>query len=280
MANTAEQTFKGWQQALGKRDWQAARSYLAPNVTYNGNPIQEAHSELAEVAAAAPDIQSEIDTLVVGNDGLSVAARIIHRATLVKSILAIPVTGQPVEWTEHIMLWVSDDDDKLISRILALVDTQHQSAETVPRTPSDLQQRPPPVAFNLDSMYRSYLAAINSPTIADNLPTFYQPNLVHTAKDMTIKDLADFLEASPKILRDLNLSATDLIVDDASQQIAARIQFDGTPLKPFFGIDPPTDGRAVRFYEHAFYKLDGGKFKFIWAMMDLVGYQDQVGKPR
>ena len=224
---------------------------------------------------AVPDLQSEVDTLVVDREDQAVAARIIHRGIVTKSIHGIKVTGEAVEWPEHIMAWLSKDSDK-ISRIETLIDTQNQAATSLPRTPADLTQRPPPEGFSLDATYRSYMSALNGSQLRLDMPKYFHPQIIHTAKEWAIGDLIAFLETSPTLFDGLRLSVADLLVDTEGHQVAARIKFEGVPVKPFFGLGPPKERKKICFFEHAFYKLDGDKFKFIWAMLDIVSFKKQV----
>jgi predicted ester cyclase len=264
-----------WQEALNEKDWIVASSQLAQDATYNDHAIAALEHELKATWEAAPDLRSEIDAIVVDKGDKAMAARLIHRGTLTKTIHDIEITGRPIEWSEHIFIWTTNNK---ISRINALIDTQHQASELLPRTPSTLPQNPPPRGFNLETMYHSYISALNSPSIRQLLPDFYQAQLTHTAKLWTIEELVSFVETSPTLFEGLKLSVVDLLADPEGQQVAVRILFEGVPVKPFFGIGPPKEGekKKVSFFEHAIYKLDGGKFNFIWAMLDLVSYKEQV----
>lgn len=271
--SSAKEVFTTWRKAINDRDWNSTASHFAPDATYNDRPAETLEEELKATWEAAPDLQSEIDTIVVDEERKAIAARIIHQGTLNKKIHDIEMTGEPIQWSEQIMLWTSSSK---ITRILSLIDTQHQVSPKVPRTPTDLVQRPPPSPLNLETMYRAYLDVVNGSSIRENLPRFYNSPLFHTGNARTIEYLADFVETSPTLFEGLILSVDEILVDNEGQQVGVRILFEGVPIKPFFGMGPPPEKKTVKFFEHAIYKLDAGKFKFIWAMLDLVSYKQQV----
>lgn len=73
---------------------------------------------------------------------------------------------------------------------------------------------------------------------------------------------------------DLQFTARTVLVDEEKQQIAAQIDFTGTPVKPFGGGMP--NGRPVAFTEHAFYWLEQGKISDVLTVVDLESYRVQL----
>ena len=73
---------------------------------------------------------------------------------------------------------------------------------------------------------------------------------------------------------DLKFTAHTVVVDEEKQQIAVRIDFTGTPVKPFGGAMP--NGRAVAFSELAFYWLEQGKISDVLTVLDLESYRAQL----
>lgn len=270
----AKDAFIAFIKAIGNQDLPLAASYLASDATYNDKTVEELLQQLKATWEAAKEQTVEIDTMVVDKGGQAVAARLIHRGILKEPVHGIQVSDGPIEAPEHIMVWTNDLGK--ISRIRTLIDTQHQATKSLPRMPFGLARDPPPPGFDLAAMYYNYVAALNGPSIREQVPKYFQQNPIHTARQWTLNSLADFLETSPTLFEGLKLSVADLLVDEEENQVAVRILFEGVPVKPFFGLGPPKEKKKVSFFEHALYKLDADKFKFIWAMLDLVSYELQV----
>jgi predicted ester cyclase len=271
---SAKDVFTAFIKAIGNQDLPLTASHLASDATYNDKTVEELLEQLRATWEAAKEQTIEIDTMVVDKGGKAVAARLIHRGILKEPVHGIQVSDGPIEASEHIMVWTNGYGK--ISRIQTLIDTQHQASESLPRTPSDLVRDPAPPGFDLAAMYHNYIAVVNGSSIREELPKYFQPNPIHTTREWTIDSLADFLETSPTLFEGLKLSVADLLVDEEENQVAVRILFEGVPVKPFFGLGPPKEKKKVSFFEHAFYKLDSDKFKFIWAMLDLVSYERQI----
>jgi predicted ester cyclase len=82
------------------------------------------------------------------------------------------------------------------------------------------------------------------------------------------------MEDSFEVISGLVFSVRDLIVDDERQQIFSRIEFTGTPVRPYAGVEP--NGRPVRFAEHAIYWLDRGKIARVVTVIDWKSYREQL----
>lgn len=79
------------------------------------------------------------------------------------------------------------------------------------------------------------------------------------------------IESSFDDIRGLHFSVEELVVDDDSAQIAARLGFTGLPVRSFRGIEPT--GKEVRFSEHAYYKLHQGRIFWVTSLLDLEAYR-------
>lgn len=65
-----------------------------------------------------------------------------------------------------------------------------------------------------------------------------------------------------------------LVTDAATQQITAKIDFTGTPIKKFQDVD--ATGRIVRYSELEFYWLDEGKIARVESLVDWKTYRKQL----
>lgn len=267
------QVYRTWLDAVNARNADVIPNLLATRVTYNGQELNKQGyiTQLTDSLQAASVDNIELDTLITGAD--SVAARLIYKATLQQPYHGAQVTGKPSEWTEHVLVWF---DSGKITRFQSIldVDTLRSGTSQVPRTPSFDPPSPPPPGFDMAAMYMDYIRAINDKTLPRDLDKFVQPRVSHNDRHWPIDEYRHLIESSQDVIQALYFDVTELIVDEATQQIASRIEFTGKPVAEFAGI-PPT-GRESKFSEHAFYRLDGGKIKWVWSVLDLESYRKSL----
>lgn len=263
--------FRSWLSSLNDRNWDDAALFLDETITFNERNLtkQEYMSEIQESFKAIPDDNIELDMLIVDTNSPKLAARLIHSGTLSKPYHGVQVTGKRIKWPEHMLCWFKDSK---IIRIQTLHDIEIMKEQNpkIPRTPT-LQQRPPSEPVNLAENYRAYVNTINTLTMQDHFPKYCQPTLTHNTRKLTIDEYRLFIEGSFENIQGLTFTIKELIVDDASQVLAARLEFGGRSVKEFMGIPP--SGEEVRFWEHVFYAFDGGKITWVWAMLDLEAYR-------
>lgn len=59
--------------------------------------------------------------------------------------------------------------------------------------------------------------------------------------------------------------------------VAVRLAFDCTPVGEFLGL--PVNGKRVRFTEHVFYTLEGGRIRTVWSLLDRQAIEAQLSSP-
>ena len=124
---------------------------------------------------------------------------------------------------------------------------------------------------DLEARYRAYLACLNERRFTD-LATFAHDPVVHNDRTLTIAGFRALLERDTTEIPDLHYAIERLIVQD--DQVACRIRFDCTPVRPFRGI-PPT-GERISFVEHVFYRYETGKIAQIWSLVDTDAIRAQL----
>ncbi|CCF47330.1 hypothetical protein CH063_04122 [Colletotrichum higginsianum] len=91
---------------------------------------------------------------------------------------------------------------------------------------------------------------------------------------MPLEEYRRGVEGSREAISGLRFEIQELLVDDETQQVAARLQITGTPVAEFAGARP--NGKAVKFHEHCMYRFDKGKIALVWATMELDAYRRQL----
>lgn len=271
---TTGDIFRQWLNSLNDRAWEIALHFLDQTITFNGRERanEQFLADIKENTETIPDKTIELDMFIVDTNSEKVAARLIHGGTFSKPYLGVDATGKRIEWPEHMLCWLKNGK---ITRITTLIDLEIMKEQNpkIPRTPS-LQQRKPAEPVNLGDNYRQYVNAINTLTMQDHFPKYCQPQLTHNMRRLTIDQYRLFIESSFDNIQGLTFTIKELIIDDASQQLAARLEFGGRSVKEFMRIPP--SGQEVQFWEHVFYVFDEGRITWVWAMLDLEAYKGRL----
>lgn len=122
-----------------------------------------------------------------------------------------------------------------------------------------------------EARYRAYLDCLNARRF-EALDAFVAARVVHNGRAMSWRDYGAMIAGDVALIPDLRFVIADLLADDT--RIAARLLFDCTPVGDFLGL--PTAGRRIRFAEHVFYALDGGKITEVWSLLDRAAIAAQV----
>ncbi|KAF7559171.1 hypothetical protein G7046_g4972 [Stylonectria norvegica] len=255
-----EDVYRKWLDATNERKWEDALQYLAAELTIDGHQLtnKEYLLQVQSALEAAPDRRTELDTFIADTSADKAAARLIHGATFIKPYNGVKVTGESTEWTEHALYTFVEDK---IAHITSLVDldSARENKRQVTRTPH-LKRKQPLQEIDLAAAYRRYIAAINDHEMAEIFPTYCHPELIHNMRRLSLEQYWRFIEGSFEEIQGLSFTIREIIVDKASQQLAARLEFTGKPVKEFMGIQPT--GKEVKFWEHVYYTFDDGKMSF------------------
>lgn len=122
-----------------------------------------------------------------------------------------------------------------------------------------------------ERVYARYLEVLNGRRW-DELAGVVHDELVHDGRTMTREQFADLLREDVATIPDLRYQVRLLLAD--GDRLAVRLWFDGTPVRPFRGVD--TLGRRVAFAEHAFYELVDGRIRTVESVVDVDAVRRQV----
>lgn len=265
------ESFRGWINAAATRSKPGLSLLLSPTVHYNDLPPFHPFDDLDAFIAAtvSPDIQdTHIDSLIVDAEAGKVAARLIHSG---------PPRGDGSrgEWLKLAFVWF---DEGKVTRVRSLNDidllSQIQQGTVTPPVPRSSPPSPSAPLLSrakLEAEYRAYINAINTHTMYADFPRFVQDSVTHNTKTLTRTTYADFIETSFDEIKGLYFNLREVVCDSDTQQIAAWIEFTGTPTTEFRGIKPT--GRSVRFTEFVMYTLREGKIETVWSLLDFDAYR-------
>ncbi|VUC31259.1 unnamed protein product [Clonostachys rosea] len=258
-----EQAFRSWVNGIKQHDDKAISALLAPDLNHNGRQVgkQEYLDGLLKATADTQDIA--VDMLIVSSQNPAVAARLIHHSR------------QGHQHPEYLFVHFSHSPPQITS-VRSLAD--EASSSPIPLSPPTPAPEPTTAVQDLPAFYTSYIASINAHTMEQRFPGSCQPKLTHNTVPRDIPSYIDLIESSFEDIRGLHFNVVDLVADEAKQQVASRIEFTGRPVRPFRGVEPGVNGEEVKFHEHAFYFLEGGKIVRVWSVLDMDAYKKCLGR--
>ncbi|KAF5018110.1 hypothetical protein F66182_9929 [Fusarium sp. NRRL 66182] len=245
--------------------WDTLGSLVQPTVTIN-NIAQQRDVFIAGLHSAIENevILSRLDSCVVDVNTQAIAARII------KSPDAL--TQESRQYQEITLAWFVD------GRLSALKTLQDNDARRAGRgveakTPAHHLESTP-TSLHLEAVYRDYIRSINDKTMESSFEKFCQPSVTHNAKTRTVAEYISLIQESQTAIDSLHFDIQDLVVDNESGRLAARLEFTGLPVKRWADAEP--NGKHVKFHEHVMYWFDKGKIHWVWSIVDLDSYRNQL----
>ncbi|KAK2055610.1 SnoaL-like polyketide cyclase [Colletotrichum caudatum] len=272
--SSPEASFRGMIHDQNTKRWQDLENRLRPAIIVDGESLPRGLFRdhlLHDLAGDGDTKEVKIDAMLVDADTPSIAARLINRVT--------PAASKPFEYQEIVF---ANFAGNLLSawRTVRDEDGCRDRATAVPTTPSSLPALPgrrasfPKSSAELKSFYQSYIRSINERTMSREFHIFCQPVLRHNDRELTIAEYIPLVSDSQDAIEGLHFDIQDLLADEGTQQIAARLEFTGTPVKEWGGARP--SGASVRFHEHVMYQLEQGKISRVWSTIELDLYRRQM----
>jgi predicted ester cyclase len=124
---------------------------------------------------------------------------------------------------------------------------------------------------DLRDVYRGYIDCLNRQDWAA-LGQFVDEEVLYNDKRVGLSGYREMLERDYRQIPDLQFNIRFLIAEP--EYIAARLDFDCTPVGDFLGL--PVNGRRVRFSENVFYRFCEGKIVQVWSVIDKAGVEGQL----
>jgi predicted ester cyclase len=123
----------------------------------------------------------------------------------------------------------------------------------------------------LESVYRSYLAALNERRL-DDLPGFVHDELTYNGAPMSRVQYRDLLATDIEAVPDLFYDAQIVVATD--DRVACRLFFSCTPQRDFLGFTP--NGKRLTFAEHVFYDFRDARIAAVTSLIDRYSIQTQL----
>jgi predicted ester cyclase len=124
---------------------------------------------------------------------------------------------------------------------------------------------------DLPAIYRAYIACLNAQAW-DALARFVAADVVHNGRTLGFAGYRNLIRGNYRDIPDLRFDATLVTADPP--HLAARLRFDCTPKASFLGL--PVNGKRVQFFEHAFYRFEGGRIAEVWSVIDKAAIESQL----
>ncbi|KAK4234045.1 hypothetical protein C8A03DRAFT_47541 [Achaetomium macrosporum] len=271
--------FNNFLSRINRRQWEFLSDTVHARVAYNGHDLSLYEFTQLLKQEFAPKTNITIDAVVeVGGEGPldgPVAAR-LRVKTLVTEGPYMPSTSRRhFEYARHMFVYFTDNKISQVYDISDHSEKQSQPQAIVP--PPSLRPPPPRTSIDLRQFYTDYIACINSGHMAEDLHQFCKPSgVTHNGTKYTVQQYGEMIQSSLDAISGLFFDIHTVVVDESRQQLAARLEFTGTPVKPYAGGIP--NGRPVAFSEHVFYWLEQGKISDVLSIVDWEEYRAQLSR--
>ncbi|KAJ4416592.1 hypothetical protein N0V85_002223 [Neurospora sp. IMI 360204] len=270
--------FRSFIDRINRRQWSFLSDQVQGIITYNKEDISlyQLVETFKEEFSHRSHTQMEIVTLVAGTPGDKepVAARLKVKDLVVQGR---PYTAssqrKQTEYTRHMFVYFTDERISEIQDIVDGDEKRRQSPNIVPVP--NFRPPPPPSSIDLRQFYDDYIACINGKTMQQDLHQFCKGTVVWNGAEMALNHYGQLMENAFDAIAGLQFVPRTVLIDEAKQQIAVRIEFAGLPIKPFGSAIP--NGRRVHFAEHAFYWLEHGKISHVLTIVDWEDFKSQLG---
>ncbi|KAF3800920.1 hypothetical protein GCG54_00010193 [Colletotrichum gloeosporioides] len=254
---------------LDEQDWDEVEQKVQPIIDYNGQSMSATVFFACESDSLSPGMKlhRKLDTIIVDTSSNAVAARYINCADSPDSA---------PEFQEIIFAWFVDNR---LARWQSLrgeagFESQHSAVPRAPTIIGDLSSRHD--ELDLKELYKAYITSINEKTMERDFERFCHPELEHNSRRLTITEYIPLISDSQDAIQNLHFHIEELLVDKETQQIAARLEFTGTPVREWGGAKP--NGNSVKFHENIIYQLHEGKIARVWSVIELNVYRQQLSR--
>ncbi|KAK0735281.1 hypothetical protein B0T26DRAFT_691346 [Lasiosphaeria miniovina] len=269
--------FKNFIDRINRRQWETLGEGIHRRLAYNGRDMSqyELIQHLKQEFAPKTHTTMEIVALVGGKtdeDG-SIGARLRVKHQVVQGPYLTSAARRRFEYARHMFVQYTAGKISEISDIPDEDERRREPKHILP--PPGLRPPPPRVSIDLGQFYTDYIACINGGNMTRELQRFCKSTgVTWNGSKLAVDQYRKLMEGAFDAIDGLKFIAHTVLVDEARQQIAVRIDFIGTPVKPFGGAFP--NGKQVIFSEHAFYWLEQGKISDVLTIVDWESYKSQL----
>lgn len=119
--------------------------------------------------------------------------------------------------------------------------------------------------------YRGYIDCLNAQDWG-RLGDYVGDDVRYNGETIGLPGYRAMLERNYRDIPDLRFHIALLVCD--AKTVAARLDFDCTPVGRFLGLD--VNGRRVTFTENVFYEFALGKISKVWSVIDKAAVEAQL----
>lgn len=147
---------------------------------------------------------------------------------------------------------------------------------------SEGTRRPPEAARSrrpeLKDFYRSYIHAVNANLSESALAVFVQGEVVHNGRCLSLSQYVGLIDQSSSAFHDMTAAVVELYAgaEQDADIIIARLAWSGTLKTALQGVEP--NGNSATFSEVVFYKLELGRIKRVWSVVDWDAFRAQMSR--
>jgi predicted ester cyclase len=278
----AERLFRRYIDLLNKQKWSQLFHLISPTISYN-HVRMSGHSYIHQIK---DDVESSaiaslrLDMIVKDQESNNLAARVIVTARTAtkpseQEETTLPSCEGLVEYPRH---YICVTADGMLSEVWEITDTDaaERGLAHVDPSPGPLPIQAAEPSADLAQFYAAYIKCINDQTMETDLHNYCQPHVIWGDRRLSIDEYRGLMKASLEAIPGLVFNVRRLVADAGRQQLCARIEFKGTPVKSYAGAEP--NGRPVEFAEHVFYWLDNGKIARVVTVIDWQSYRRQLSR--
>ncbi|KAK3328721.1 hypothetical protein B0H66DRAFT_578817 [Apodospora peruviana] len=271
--------FKVFIDRINRREWAYFHDGIQPTLMYNRTEmtLYDFTQLLKYEFGPKSNAHIEMCTVVGGKDDDEgpVAARMRVKTTVLTNsgLLMSSAQRKKFEYARHMVVYFSD------KKICEISDLSDEDAKS--RQPSrvlglpGLRPPPPPLPIDMQQFYADYIACINATKGGEEVQKFCkQAGVVHNGARLALDRYCRLMSSAFDAIEDLQFVAHTVLHDEVRQLLAVRIDFTGTPVRPFGGGIP--NGKTVVFSELVFYWLENGKISDVLSIVDWAGYRTQL----
>jgi predicted ester cyclase len=138
----------------------------------------------------------------------------------------------------------------------------------------------------LKAHYLSYINALNTRQhLSPGLSSYVHSQVTYNSNPISLENYQSIIDDSVSAIPDLYYDVDESLLiaqSDANDTeeltgfIAARINFNCTPTKEFFGFKPRDDGKKIVFSENVFYRFEDGRIREVWSVIDKEEFGKQM----
>ncbi|KAK0719142.1 hypothetical protein B0H67DRAFT_572555 [Lasiosphaeris hirsuta] len=257
---------------INLRQWSLLSASFHPRLRYNHTDVSlfQLTTLLRDEFAPKTGAQVDVVALVGGRgDAEGVAARLRVRRIVRGERVYCGSRGEAREYARHMVLgWEGE-------KIAVVFDVSEDEGPGRILPLPGLRPPPPRVSVDLQAFYREYLECINEGRMDGELARFVKDRVVWNGTAMEVGQYAGLMKSSFEAIQGLEFKAHTVLVDEDRQMLTVRIEFAGTPVKPYGGAIP--NGKPVSFAEHAFYWLEQSRISDVLTIIDWEAYRVQMG---